>query len=89
MASPQNSGDGSSRRALLAGIMAASPVLLLSQQAQAKDELFKGNPLTNSVLEQVCFGRMFERYPQRSDAVCAPTFTNIYAHMTSCLNTRL
>jgi hypothetical protein len=48
MAPTQNS-----RRALLTSIMAASPVLMLSQQAQAKDELFKGNPLTNSVLEQV------------------------------------
>lgn len=42
-----------SRRALIAGATAAAPALLLSQQALAKDEVFKANPLTNGVLEQV------------------------------------
>jgi hypothetical protein len=44
-----------SRRSLLAGMTAAAPAFLLSQQAQAKDEIFKPNPLTNPVLEQVRF----------------------------------
>ena len=44
-----------SRRSLLAGMTAAAPAFLLSPQAQAKDEIFKPNPLTNPVLEQVRF----------------------------------
>jgi hypothetical protein len=42
-----------SRRSLLAGMTAAAPAFLLSPQAQAKDEIFKPNPLTNPVLEQI------------------------------------
>jgi hypothetical protein len=50
---------GVSRRGWLLGVTAASPALLLSQQAQAKDEIFKPNPLTNGLLEQVRFIHSF------------------------------
>lgn len=51
----KESDDGISRRSLMAGVLSTAPVLLASQHAQAKDEIFKGNPLTNPVLEQVRF----------------------------------
>jgi hypothetical protein len=37
----------------MGSIVAAVPFLASSSPAMAKDELFKANPLTNGVLEQV------------------------------------
>lgn len=66
-----NTNHANSRRALLAGMTAAAPVFLLSPQAQAKDEIFKANPLTNGVLEQVrSFWFFMPRRARR--AVAAP-----------------
>jgi hypothetical protein len=42
-----------SRRSVMGSIVAAVPFLASSSPAMAKDELFKANPLTNGVLEQV------------------------------------
>jgi hypothetical protein len=44
-----------SRRNWFVRLTAASPLSFLPQQAQARDELFRSNPLTNSVLEQVLY----------------------------------
>ena len=60
--------DVVSRRALLTGMTAAVPAFLVSQQAQAKDEIFKANPLTNSVLEQVRFVPLCWRVAAPSDS---------------------
>jgi hypothetical protein len=43
---------GFSRRSIL-GFALAAPCLLTNQKANAKDEIFKSNPLTNGLLEQV------------------------------------
>lgn len=43
----------SSRRSILAALPAASTTILAGQPAFARDELFKMNPLTNPLLEQV------------------------------------
>ena len=47
-----NNAPVSTRRSVLTAIPAIS-TLLVSKAALARDELFKPNPLTNSVLEQV------------------------------------
>lgn len=68
-------GDVVSRRALLTGMTAAVPAFLISQQAQAKDEIFKANPLTNSVLEQVRFVPLCWRVAAPSDSVFQQAWT--------------
>jgi len=42
-----------SRRNIFSMLIGAPLIVLIPQQVEAKDELFKTNPLTNGVLEQV------------------------------------
>jgi hypothetical protein len=46
------SGNGNDRRSFLAILPALSP-LLMGKPANANDELFRPNPLTNRIFEQV------------------------------------
>jgi hypothetical protein len=48
-----------SRRSWLLRVTTASSFLFLPGQAQAKDEIFRSNLLTNPVLEQVRFSLLF------------------------------
>jgi hypothetical protein len=50
----ENTDLSNSRRRFLGGVVAGAGTWLVGNAAEAKDELFKANPLTNSVLEQVC-----------------------------------
>ena len=45
-----------SRRMVLGGITGAVQLTWMAKDAQARDELFRPNPLTNPVLEQVGVG---------------------------------
>jgi hypothetical protein len=67
-----------SRRNWFFRLTAASPLSFLPQQAQAKDELFRSNPLTNSVFEQVRFSGSIEFRVLTS--YCIPL---IFAHLKS------
>lgn len=50
----ENHDLSSGRRRFLGFVVGTGGWWLLGNAAEAKDELFKPNPLTNGVLEQVC-----------------------------------
>lgn len=71
--SPFQSGDKMNRRKVFQGIFASSfAVLTSSSPALAKDEIFKSNPLTNPILEQLRIWEQAEKDDMKYGGELAP-----------------